>query len=248
MLEISHVCKSYGAHPALKDVSFSIGPGELVGLFGENGAGKTTLMKSILGLVRHRGAVLLDGEPITRANIHRLSFATCEHSFFPNLTPAGHRDFYRDHFPRWREKRFQALMEFFQLPMQKVPRKLSTGQKNQFEVVLALCQGADYILMDEPFAGNDVFNREDFYKVLLGLLEPTETVLLSTHLLEEVEQAISRAVLLRRGELVGDVTTLELEERGETLMDYVKSAYHYRADRVLQTLDQLAEGEEGEEP
>ena len=248
MLEISHVCKSYGAHPALKDVSFSIGPGELVGLFGENGAGKTTLMKSILGLVRHRGAVLLDGEPITRANIHRLSFATCEHSFFPNLTPAGHRDFYRDHFPRWREKRFQALMEFFQLPMGKVPRKLSTGQKNQFEVVLALCQGADYILMDEPFAGNDVFNREDFYKVLLGLLEPTETVILSTHLLEEVEQAISRAVLLRRGELVGDVTTLELEERGETLMDYVKSAYHYRADRVLRTLDQLAEGEEGEEP
>ena len=248
MLEISHVCKSYGAHPALKDVSFSIGPGELVGLFGENGAGKTTLMKSILGLVRHRGAVLLDGEPITRANIHRLSFATCEHSFFPNLTPAGHRDFYRDHFPRWREKRFQALMEFFQLPMGKVPRKLSTGQKNQFEVVLALCQGADYILMDEPFAGNDVFNREDFYKVLLGLLEPTETVLLSTHLLEEVEQAISRAVLLRRGELVGDVTTLELEERGETLMDYVKSAYHYRADRVLRTLDQLAEGEEGEGP
>ena len=248
MLEISHVCKSYGAHPALKDVSFSIGPGELVGLFGENGAGKTTLMKSILGLVRHRGAVLLDGEPITRANIHRLSFATCEHSFFPNLTPAGHRDFYRDHFPRWREKRFQALMEFFQLPMGKVPRKLSTGQKNQFEVVLALCQGADYILMDEPFAGNDVFNREDFYKVLLGLLEPTETVLLSTHLLEEVEQAISRAVLLRRRELVGDVTTLELEERGETLMDYVKSAYHYRADRVLRTLDQLAEGEEGEEP
>ena len=248
MLEISHVCKSYGAHPALKDVSFSIGPGELVGLFGENGAGKTTLMKSILGLVRHRGAVLLDGEPITRANIHRLSFATCEHSFFPNLTPAGHRDFYRDHFPRWREKRFQALMEFFQPPMGKVPRKLSTGQKNQFEVVLALCQGADYILMDEPFAGNDVFNREDFYKVLLGLLEPTETVLLSTHLLEEVEQAISRAVLLRRGELVGDVTTLELEEREETLMDYVKSAYHYRADRVLRTLDQLAEGEEGEEP
>ena len=248
MLEISHVCKSYGAHPALKDVSFSIGPGELVGLFGENGAGKTTLMKSILGLVRHRGAVLLDGEPITRANIHRLSFATCEHSFFPNLTPAGHRDFYRDHFPRWREKRFQALMEFFQLPMGKVPRKLSAGQKNQFEVVLALCQGADYILMDEPFACNDVFNREDFYKVLLGLLEPTETVLLSTHLLEEVEQAISRAVLLRRGELVGDVTTLELEERGETLMDYVKSAYHYRADRVLRTLDQLAEGEEGEEP
>ena len=244
MLEISHVCKSYGAHPALKDVSFSIGPGELVGLFGENGAGKTTLMKSILGLVRHRGAVLLDGEPITRANIHRLSFATCEHSFFPNLTPAGHRDFYRDHFPRWREKRFQALMEFFQLPMGKVPRKLSTGQKNQFEVVLALCQGADYILMDEPFAGNDVFNREDFYKVLLGILEPTETVLLSTHLLEEVQHFIGRAVLLHQGRVAGDVTTLELEEQGKSLMDFVKETYQYRADRVIRALNELTEKEE----
>ena len=238
MLEISHVCKSYGAHPALKDVSFSIGPGELVGLFGENGAGKTTLMKSILGLVRHRGAVLLDGEPITRANIHRLSFATCEHSFFPNLTPAGHRDFYRDHFPRWREKRFQALMEFFQLPVQ-VPRKLSTGQKNQFEVVLALCQGADYILMDEPFAGNDVFNREDFYKVLLGILDSGETVLLSTHMLEEVDSFISRAVLLHAGRIAGDVSMSELEESGESLMDYVKRAWNYRSDRIRRAIDEL---------
>ena len=245
MLEISHVCKSYGAHPALKDVSFSIGPGELVGLFGENGAGKTTLMKSILGLVRHRGAVLLDGEPITRANIHRLSFATCEHSFFPNLTPAGHRDFYRDHFPRWREKRFQALMEFFQLPMQKVPRKLSTGQKNQFEVVLALCQGADYILMDEPFAGSDYFNRMDFYKVLLGILEPTETLFLSTHLVEEMAPFLGRAILLHQGKLVANATTADLEEAGTDLVTFCKETYQYQADRVARALARLAQGEGG---
>ena len=249
MLECKAVHKIYltGAR-ALDRVDLSVGPGEIVGLFGENGAGKTTLMKCILGLLRCGGAITLDGEPITPKNIARLSFATCEHSYFPALTAAAHRGFYREHFPKFREKRFAALMDFFQLPMNRPIRHFSTGQRNQFEVILALCQGADYILMDEPFAGNDVFNREDFYKVLLGLLEPTETVLLSTHLLEEVEQAISRAVLLRRGELVGDVTTLELEERGETLMDYVKSAYHYRADRVLRTLDQLAEGEAGEEP
>ena len=249
MLSWNNVYKSYwGANRALDSVSLSVGPGEIVGLFGANGAGKTTLLKCALGLLRYTGSVTLDGAPITHRNIARLSFATCEHSFFPALTPAAHREFYREHFPTFREKRFDALMDFFALPLHRRARGFSTGQKNQLEVTLALSQGADYILMDEPFAGNDVFNREDFYKVLLGLLEPTETVLLSTHLLEEVEQAISRAVLLRRGELVGDVTTLELEERGETLMDYVKSAYHYRADRVLRTLDQLAEGEEGEEP
>ena len=249
MLECKHLTKAYpGKGRALEDVSFSLPRGEIVGLLGENGAGKTTLLKCLLGLLRFRGEVTLDGHPLAREDLAKLSFASCEHTFFPSLTPQAHRDFYAAHFPAFRHNRYAALMDFFALPDHRPVGKLSAGQQNQFEVILALCQGADYILMDEPFAGNDVFNREDFYKVLLGLLEPTETVLLSTHLLEEVEQAISRAVLLRRGELVGDVTTLELEERGETLMDYVKSAYHYRADRVLRTLDQLAEGEEGEEP
>lgn len=182
MLEVSHVSKKYrGCQQALEDVSLSVGPGEIVGIFGPNGAGKTTLLKCILGLLRYGfGSVTLDGQPITPKNIARLSFATCEHSFFPGLTAAGHRDFCAEHFPAFRAGRFQMLMDFFRLPEKRALRGFSTGQKNQFEVILALCQGADYILMDEPFAGNDVFNREDFYRVLLGILEPTETILLST--------------------------------------------------------------------
>lgn len=244
MIEIKNLSKSYGDKEALVDVSLTVPQGEILGLFGENGAGKTTLLKCVLGYLRHQGTVTLDGAPITRQNIERLSFATCEHSFFPTLSPAGHRDFYQMHFPHWREKRFQGLMDFFELPMDRPAGKLSTGQKNQLEVILALCQGADYILMDEPFAGNDIFNREDFYKVLLGILEPTETVILSTHLLEEVEHFIGRAVLLRQGRIVGDVTTGALEDSGRTLMDYVKETYHYRSDRVRKALSELTGEEE----
>lgn len=245
MLELKNIRKTYRAGTqALKGVSLSLGPGEIVGLFGANGAGKTTLLKCALGLLRYTGSVTLDGEPVTPENIARLSFATCEHSFFPGLSPAAHREFYREHFPTFREKRFDALMDFFALPLHRRARGFSTGQKNQLEVTLALSQGADYILMDEPFAGNDVFNREDFYRLLLGLLEPGETIVLSTHLLEEVQHFISRAVLLDRGAIAGDVTTGELEERGESLMDFVKSALHYRGDRVLKTLEGLDDGEE----
>ena len=244
MIEINNLSKSYGKKAALMDVSLTVPQGEILGLFGENGAGKTTLLKCVLGYLKHQGTVTLDGAPITRQNIHRLSFATCEHSFFPALSPAGHRDFYQMHFPHWREKRFQGLMDFFELPMDRPAGKLSTGQKNQLEVILALCQGAEYILMDEPFAGNDIFNREDFYKVLLGILEPTETVILSTHLLEEVEHFIGRAVLLRQGRIVGDVTTGALEDSGRTLMDYVKETYHYRGDRVRRALSELTGEEE----
>ena len=243
MIEIRNVSKSFGSRRALDDVNLQLPEGQIVGLFGENGAGKTTLMKCILGFLRFSGQILLDGEPITRRNIAEISFATSEHSFFPNLTAKAHQEFYALHFPKFSDRRFQALMEFFELPSHQALRGFSTGQKNQFEVILSLCQGARYILMDEPFAGNDVFNREDFYKVLLGILEPTETVLLSTHLLEEVESFIGRAVLIRKGRIIGDVSMLELEESGRGLMDYVKETYRYQADRVSKALFDLT-GEE----
>ena len=179
MLEIKNLCKRYGQTQALDNVQLSVGPGEIVGLFGENGAGKTTLMKCILQLILYdAGGITLDGKLITRQNIGRFSFATCEHSFFPALTAKAHREFYEEHFETFLGRRFEGLMDFFQLPMDKPIRSFSTGQKNQFEVIMALSQGADYILMDEPFAGNDIFNREDFYKVLLGILTEQETVLL----------------------------------------------------------------------
>ena len=244
MLELKDVKKTYlGGSTALDGIDLAVGPGEIVGLFGENGAGKTTLMKCILGLLRYQGEITLDGEPITPRNIARLSFATCEHSYFPALTAKAHRAFYQEHFPNFRKKRFEALMDFFQLPVDKAIRGFSTGQKNQFEVILALSQGADYILMDEPFAGNDIFNREDFYKVLLGILEPEETILLSTHLMEEVQHFIGRAVLLHQGKVAGDITTLELEEQGRGLMDFVKETYRYKADRVSRALDRLTDRE-----
>lgn len=241
MLEIKNLNKSYIGKQALAQVDLKLEAGEIIGLFGENGAGKSTLMKCILGFLQYQGQILLDGEAVTRKNIARISFATSEYSFFPNLTPGAHKDFYKMHFTGFREKRFQGLMEFFDLSFHKPLKSFSTGQKNQFEVILALCQGADYILMDEPFAGNDIFNREDFYKVLIGILEPQETVLLSTHLLEEVENFIGRAVLIRHGQIVGDVSMMELEEAGKSLVGYVKETYQYKADRVSRALSNLTD-------
>lgn len=244
MLEIKNLTKTYSGKTALDGISLTVPRGEIIGLFGENGAGKTTLMKSILGFISYKGEITLDGEKITHKNIAKISFATSEHSFFPNVSANVHKEFYKDHFPSFSEKRFNALMDFFELSRKKPIKAFSTGQKNQFEVILALSQGADFILMDEPFAGNDVFNREDFYKVLLGILEPNETVLLSTHLIEEVSDFIGRAVLIHQGKIVGDKTTLELEEEGSNLIDYIKNTYNYRSDRVSKALDELTGGKE----
>ena len=236
MLEIKGLNKKYGRTEALKGVDLSISRGEIVGLFGENGAGKTTLLKCIPGFLKYSGEILLDGEKISRKNIHRISFATSEHSFFPELSAKRHEEFYRDHFPAFRQRRYDGLMDFFGLPEKRKLSALSAGQQNQYEMILALCQGADLILMDEPFAGNDLFNRENFYKVLLGILEPTESVIISTHLIEEVEGLISRAVLIRNGCMVGDRTTAQLDAEGMDLVSFVKESYGYREDRVAKAL------------
>ena len=243
MIKIHDVKKYYYSTIALDGIDLEIPRGEIIGLFGENGAGKTTLMKCIIGLIKYRGEITLDGEPISTKNIDRISFATSEHSFFPNLSPKAHMEFYKEHFTKFNEKRFNTLMEFFELPMHKALKGFSTGQKNQFEVVLALSQGADYIFMDEPFAGNDIFNREDFYKVLLGILEPHETVVLSTHLIEEVSDFIGRAILIRKGKIVGDISTWDLEDTGKDLITYIKETYNYRTDRIKKAIKDLTEEE-----
>ena len=93
MLEIKNLCKRYGQTQALDNVQLSVGPGEIVGLFGENGAGKTTLMKCILQLILYdAGGITLDGKLITRQNIGRFSFATCEHSLYPPQPAKDHRE------------------------------------------------------------------------------------------------------------------------------------------------------------
>ena len=117
MLELKGLSKSYlgkdGRVQALRGVDLALGQGEIVGLLGENGAGKSTLLKCILGYLPYRGEILLDGRKIDRSNIARLSFATCEHSYFPNLTPKQHREFYEMHFGTFRSGRFKILMDFW---------------------------------------------------------------------------------------------------------------------------------------
>ena len=215
MLELKNITKVYGKKAALQDVSVAFAPGQIVGLFGENGAGKTTLMKCILGLIGHKGEVTLDGEAIGCGNIARLSFATCEHSFFPRLSPKAHREFYREHFPRFNDKRFEALMDFFGLPMDKTLRSYSVGMQNQFEVVLALSQGADYILMDEPFSAVDHLTKCTLQEELINIRQAeNKTVLFVTHDINEAVFLADRVVLLSpRPSTIQKIYEIPLEQK-----------------------------------
>lgn len=239
MIEVKNVSKKYNEKVALSGCNIQIPRGQIIGLFGSNGAGKTTLMKCIMGFLTFEGEITLDGKKIDQSNISRLSFATGDHSFFPSITADDHKWFYKMHFPMFNEKRYDALMEFFELPTRKKISEFSLGQQNQFEVVLAISQGADYVFMDEPFAGNDVFNREDFYEVLVSVLNKDETVIISTHLIEEIADYITRAILIRKSEIIDDLSVADIEASGKSLIEIVKEKYNYRQDRIKKAVDQM---------
>lgn len=239
MIEMKNVSKKYKDKVALSRCSLKIPKGQIIGLFGNNGAGKTTFMKCIMGYITFDGEITLDGEKIGEHNISRLSFATGDHSFFPAITADDHKWFYQMHFPKFNEKRYDALMEFFELPTKKKISEFSLGQQNQFEVVLAISQGAEYVIMDEPFGGNDVFNREDFYEVLLKILTEDETVIISTHLIEEIADYIDRAILIRKSEIIDDLNVDDIKASGKSLIEIVKEKYDYRADRIKKAVEQM---------
>lgn len=239
MIEVKNVSKKYKEKVALSNCNIQLPKEQIIGLFGANGAGKTTLMKCIMGFLTFEGEITLDGKKIDQSNISKLAFATGDHSFFPSITADDHKWFYQMHFPLFNEKRYDALMEFFELPTKKKISEFSLGMQNQFEVVLAISQGAEYVFMDEPFAGNDVFNREDFYKVLVSVVDENETVVISTHLIEEIADYINRAILIRKSEIIDDLSVADIEASGKSLIEIVKEKYDYRADRIRTAVEQM---------
>ena len=238
MLIIKDLLKCYSTktEPALGGINLKFAPGEIIGLFGENGSGKTTLFNCVLGNVSYKGEIAVDEEAITYKNIAKIAYGSSSNTFLGQLTLSEHKDFYALNFPLFNEARFNLLVDFLSLPMKEKIKNLSQGQKNQVETVLALSQGATYILLDEPFANNDIFKREDFYKVLLGMLQPEECLILSSHLIDEMKNFVSRVVLLKKGKLIADKITAELDQEGKELVTWMKELYGYE-DRVAKFIE-----------
>ena len=217
--------------------------GEIVALLGKNGSGKTTLIKEILGMKEKPShTILLDGKPVSYKNLHRLSLGSCEHTFFGELTVAEQMEFYEMNFPNFRKDRFKLLTEYFDIWMNWKLKELSVGEKNQVETVFALCQGADYIFLDEPFANNDLFHRKDFYKLLLGILEESECLVIATHLVEEVESVISRVLLVDKFDVVADVSMDKMEENNTDVVTWLKKKLHYDEGKAAEFIRRMEEG------
>lgn len=193
MIQIEGLCKQFpGTHAwALDGIHLQVEEGEVVGLLGENAAGKTTLLKIVAGLMEPtRGKVTIDATPSLKA-AGQVAFMTEQGTFFPFMTPVEHADFLEDYYDRFNRERYLKLLEYFELPKGKKARTFSTGQKAKLEISIGFSKGCRYLLLDEPFLGNDVFTRRDFLRLMGDSLLDGETILLATHLINEIDNFIA---------------------------------------------------------
>lgn len=213
-IEFQSVSKRFGTTQALDQVTLTLEEGHIYGLLGNNGAGKTTLLSILTDRLRpNSGQVLVDGERV-KNNDEALGklFLVGEQNLFPDDMRVKNAFRVADSFyPDFDLDRAMELAKEFGLPLKKKITSLSTGYASIFRLVLGLSLNTPYILFDEPVLGLDAQHRDLFYRLLIEKYsqEPC-TILISTHLIAEVEHIVDHTIILREGKILRDAPTEEL--------------------------------------
>jgi ABC-2 type transport system ATP-binding protein len=189
------LCRKYGKKVALRDLDLEVPEGSVFGLVGPNGSGKTTAIRCILGLLRpNRGRVTVFGEPsvaLSPETRRRIGYLSEEPFPYDDLPVDDLLRFVSAFFPAWDWERSRDLLERMEVPRTQVLREMSAGQRRRAELLLALAQDPDLLVLDDPTAGLDVTVRRDFLRGALELArEEGKTVLFTSHILTDVERIV----------------------------------------------------------
>lgn len=226
-ISISNLTKNYGSVQALDGLDLHVAPGEVHGFLGPNGAGKSTTIRILLGILRHdSGSVrLLGGDPWADAvSLHRrLAYVPGDVELWPNLTGGEAIDL----FARLRgdvdRKKRDDLVERFDLDPRKKGRTYSKGNRQKVALISALASNVELLLLDEPTAGLDPLMEAVFQECIHEAKEAGRTVLLSSHILAQVEVLADRISIVRHGKIVESGTLNELRHLSRTAVT-VKTA------------------------
>lgn len=224
MIELVNVRKRFGFKKVLSDVAFTAEKGQITCLIGLNGAGKSTILKAIMGLTPIQGgSIRIDGRPPGKDMYERVSFVPDHLIVPPSQRLSEALRFMGDFYRSWNPARASELMAFFGLDANERAGNLSKGTAGKFNLVLGLAQDSDYILMDEPFSGIDLFSRESIAAVFSSELVGDRGVLLTTHEVGEMEHLIDKAILLRKGTVARSFECERVRsEEGKSVVDVMR--------------------------
>ena len=227
MIEVTNICKYRLRKKVLNGVTFTAEKGQITCLIGINGAGKTTIMKAIMGLTPLKsGSIQIDGQKISKGIYEKVAFVP-DHLTMPlGMRLSEGIQFMQDFYASWNCERSAELMSFFKLDPKERIGNLSKGTAAKYSLLLGLSQGTDYVLMDEPFSGIDMFSRESIAEVFSSQLVEGRGVLLTTHEINDMEHLFDKAVLLQDGIVHKSFDCEEMRIReGKSVIDVMREVY-----------------------
>lgn len=220
IIEIKQLDKSFGKFKALSNLSLSVSRGEVHGFLGPNGSGKSTTIRVLLGLLKaDSGSLeLLGGDPWKQAaQLHKkLAYVPGDVSLWPDLTGGEAIDILaklRDNFD---ENRRKWLIERFQLDPTKKSRAYSKGNRQKVAIIAALCSDVDLYIFDEPTSGLDPLMEAVFQEEVVAEKKAGKTILLSSHIMTEVEALADRVSIIRGGTILQTATLSDLRTQTHT--------------------------------
>lgn len=227
-LELKNLTKTYyGKSRGIDGVNLALDTGELVALLGPNGCGKTTLMKNIAGLLTPDcGEILINGKPLDGPGKEHMVFQPDEIIFPKWKTVEGLLDDYILFFESFDEVKAKSLLTELEIPLDNKIKELSHGMAEKVQIALDLCRHVDLYLFDEPIAAVDPASRLVIMDMILENFDRNALMLLSTHVISEIETIFDKVVLMDEGKILEVVEVDELRAReGLSVHEYFQKIY-----------------------
>ena len=205
-LRLEKVNKKYPTF-SLKDVSFSIKPGEIMGFIGRNGAGKTTTLKSIMNLIHYESGKIYafdtDMKENELENKQRIGFALSELNYYPNKTIRQLMNVTKRFYKNFDENKFNEVCKLFNLNIDKKLEELSSGMKVKYSVAVALSHQAELLILDEPTSGLDPVSRDEILDIFREIVKNGDrAILFSTHITSDLDKCASNITYIHNGEII----------------------------------------------
>ena len=220
--------KSYGKKVVLDNISFEIEEGSIVGLLGPNGCGKTTLIKILTGLIKdHTGTVKIANEEPGAYTKSLVAFLP-DTSYLPDwMKPADAIQYFADFYEDFdKDKAVRMVTDFGLDPHQRF-KTMSKGQQEKLSLILVMCRSAKLYILDEPLGGLDPAARGAILDLIMNNYAKDAAVLLSTHLINDVERIFDRVLMISQGKVVVNSHINEIKEKGQSVEEVFKEVFSY---------------------
>ena len=228
IIHVSSLKKSYGRKTVLEDINFEIAEGSIVGLLGPNGCGKTTLIKILTGLIKdHTGIVRIDNDEPGAYTKSIVAFLP-DKSYLPDwMKPKDAINYFSDFYSDFDRDKAERMVREFGLDENQRLKTMSKGQQEKLNLILVMCRRAKLYILDEPLGGLDPAARSFVLDMIMNNYAKDATVLISTHLIGDVERIFNRVLMINGGRLIVNSHVDEIREKGKSVEEVFKEVFSY---------------------